>query len=69
MELALDRGTAPFGSQLTLRPLADIRPGRRYFREGHTVLDSLEAALESPTGDGARAGDGRSVHGARGPGT
>lgn len=56
MELVLRPGTAPFGTQLTLRPLSPVRrPGRRYFRAGHAVLNSLESAVEDGVTD-ARGG-------------
>ena len=46
MELAIEESSAPFGTQLTLRPIDEVRPGRRYFREGNTVLNCVEDVLE-----------------------
>ena len=50
MELTLDRSAVPFGTQLTLRPVGEVRAGRRYFREGHAVLNCVEDLLESAGG-------------------
>lgn len=46
MELRIEPSCAPFGTQLTLRPLGEVRSGRRYFREGNAVLNYVEDLLE-----------------------
>lgn len=48
MELALEESCAPFGTQLTLRPVAEVRAGRRYFRAGNRLLNEIEDRLEDP---------------------
>lgn len=48
MELSIEESCAPFGTQLTLRPAAEIHAGRRYFREGNTLLNQIEDLLEDP---------------------
>lgn len=47
MDLVVDRSSAPFGAQLTLRPHGTVKGGRRYFREGHAVLNVVEDILEA----------------------
>ena len=46
MELRIEQSCAPFGTQLTLRPVDEVRTGRRYFREGNAVLNCVEDLLE-----------------------
>jgi hypothetical protein len=46
MELSIEPSSAPFGTQLTLRPVDEVRTGRRYFREGNAVLNCVEDLLE-----------------------
>ena len=46
MELSIERSCAPFGTQLILRPVGEVRTGRRYFREGNAVLNCVEDLLE-----------------------
>jgi hypothetical protein len=46
MELSIEQSCAPFGTQLTLRPVGEVRTGRRYFREGNAVLNCVEDLLE-----------------------
>jgi hypothetical protein len=51
MELRLEQSCAPFGTQLTLRPVGEVRTGRRYFREGNAVLNCVEDLLEGGSAD------------------